>query len=60
MWKLVPAEEVAFGLGENTGLDRSLRESCALPGQAWFPDVSLAGESGPMGGHGATARGRHE
>lgn len=49
VWKLVLAEEVTFGLGENIGLDRSLRESCALPGQAWFPDVSLAGESGHMG-----------
>lgn len=32
VWKLVLAEEMTFGLGENIEIDRSLRESCALLG----------------------------
>lgn len=46
-WKVVPTEEVTFGLGEIMGLDRPLGKSCGLPGTSLvFRRVSWVCASG--------------
>lgn len=53
VWKLVPTEEVTFGLEESTGLtgpDRTFSESCALRGASLVSRcVSWACEPGHAG-----------
>lgn len=57
-WRLVPTEEVTFGLGEITGQESE--KAVGFLGQAWCVDVSAGCVHLGTQGHGVPVHGRQE